>query len=390
MNKGYVKISIVGKNPDFFLKRYCINNFNFWDYKKLNYNKITIKLSFEDYLLLISKKSIYDIKIIKFYGLIKYINYIKNNYLFLICFLISIIFLIFLSNLCFDIEVVHNDKKIRKIIIENLNDNGIKKFYIIPNYDKRKKIIEKIIRKNKNQIEWLEIERKGSKLIVKVTERRINKKEQKLNPRHIVAKKRGIIKKIEAQNGVILKKINDYVEKGDVIISGDIIKDETVKDKIVANGTIYAETWYKVKVEYPLYYKETRYLNEVKNNIIISFLNKKLYVRKNYTNSYLEKKNILIYDKIFPFNVSMEKQRKTKTFKQILNYEEALKKANLLAEKKILSGLLKDEHIISKKTLNFNVYESKIVVDVFFKVYENITDYLDVDLSLIKITPKTN
>ena len=86
----------------------------------------------------------------------------------------------------------------------------------------------------------------------------------------------------------------------------------------------------------------------------------------------------------------MEKQRKTKTFKQILNYEEALKKANLLAEKKILSGLLKDEHIISKKTLNFNVYESKIVVDVFFKVYENITDYLDVDLSLIKITPKTN
>ena len=86
----------------------------------------------------------------------------------------------------------------------------------------------------------------------------------------------------------------------------------------------------------------------------------------------------------------MEKQRKTKTFNQILNYEEALKKANLLAEKKILSGLLKDEHIISKKTLNFNVYESKIVVDVFFKVYENITDYLDVDLSLIKITPKTN
>lgn len=390
MNKGYVKISIAGKNPDFFLKRYCINNFSFSNYEKINYNKITIKLSFDDYLLLISKKSVYDIKIIKYYGLIKYINYVKNNYLFLICFSISIIFLIFISNLCFDIEVVHNDKKVRENVMENLNNNGIKKLHIIPNYDKRKKIIDEIIQKNKNEIEWLEIERKGSKLIVKVTERRINKKEQKLNPRHVVAKKRGIIKKIEAQNGVVLKKINDYVEKGDIIISGDIIKDETVKDKIVANGTIYAETWYKVKVEYPLYYKEIRYLNEVKNNIIISFLNKKLYVRKNYTNSYLEKKNVLIYDKIFPFNINIEKQRKTKTIKQVLTYEEAGEKASLLAEKKILSGLLKDEYIISKKNLNFNAYDSKIVVDVFFKVYENITDYLDVDLNLTKITPTTN
>lgn len=387
MNKGYVKISIVGKNPDFFLKRYCINNFNFWDYEKLNYNKITIKLSFDDYLSLINKKSIYDIQIIKYYGFIKYVNYVRNNYLFLIFFAMSIVFFIFVSNLCLDIEVVHNDKNIRKSVMENLNDNGIKKLHIIPNYDKRKKIIEKIIHKNKNKIEWLDIERKGSKLIVKVTERRINKKQKKLKPRHVVAKKRGIIKKIEAQNGVVLKKINDYVEKGDIIISGDIIKDETVKNKIVANGTIYAETWYKVKVEYPLYYKEIRYLNEVKNNIIITFLNKRIYVRKNYINSYLEKKKVLIYDKIFPFNISLEKQRKTKTIKQVLTYDEALKKADLLAEKKILSRLSKDEYIISKKNLNFNGYGSKIVVDVFFKVYENITDYLDVDLNLIKISP---
>ena len=83
----------------------------------------------------------------------------------------------------------------------------------------------------------------------------------------------------------------------------------------------------------------------------------------------------------------MEKQRKTKTIKQVLTYDEALKKADLLAEKKILSRLSKDEYIISKKNLNFNGYGSKIVVDVFFKVYENITDYLDVDLNLTKISP---
>ena len=47
--------------------------------------------------------------------------------------------------------------------------------------------------------------------------------------------------------------------------------------------------------------------------------------------------------------------------------------------KKINSSLSKDEYIISKKALNYSVDDSKIMVDVFFKVYENITDYVKVE-----------
>ena len=67
--------------------------------------------------------------------------------------------------------------------------------------------------------------------------------------------KSGIIIKVEAEQGVILKKKNDYVSQGETIISGDIIKDETVKGQVKAKGTVYAETWYKVHVSYPLIYK---------------------------------------------------------------------------------------------------------------------------------------
>ena len=41
--------------------------------------------------------------------------------------------------------------------------------------------------------------------------------------------------------------------------------------------------------------------------------------------------------------------------------------------------LNKDEYIISKNTLNFSSNSSKIEVDVFFKVYEDITDYKNTD-----------
>ena len=47
------------------------------------------------------------------------------------------------------------------------------------------------------------------------------------------------------------------------------------------------------------------------------------------------------------------------------------------------TGLKDDEYIISKKTLNFKQNESKIEVGVFFKVYENITDFKDADTSLL-------
>lgn len=379
MNKGFVIISITGKNPSLFFKRFILNKIKYDKFRQLGHNKINVKISYNDYLELKDKSSIYDITIIKSYGLIKYVDLFKKNFSFVICFCLSIAFLFLISNLCFEIEVVHNDKEIRDLIKDELSSFKINKLSLIPKYNKRKKIIDKIVNNNKNKIEWLEIERLGSKLVVKVTERKINPSKEILENRHIVAKKSGIIKRIEASNGEIIKKVNDYVAKGDIIISGNIIKDETVKGQVVANGVVYAETWYNVKVEYPLYYKETKYLDEIKNNYIIKFFNNSFSLKKNYTESYLENKKVLINDKVFPFEIIVEKQRKTKIINQRLTSEQALIKAEEIATKKINSTLSKDEYIISKKTLNFRENDSKIMVDVFFKIYENITDYMKVE-----------
>ncbi len=379
---NFVKISITGKNPKLFIKRYVFNKITYSNYVEKDRKTIIIKILYDDYLKL-SNNALYEIKILNFYGPIKYINFIKNNYTLVISFFIGIIFLLLLSNISFDIDVIHNDKKIRTLVTSELKKHNIDKFRFIPSFIKRKKIIDTIINENKNVIEWLEIQRKGSKLIVKVTQRKYNKKKESTKPRHIVAKKSGIIIKIESSSGVILKKKNDYVSEGDVIISGDIIKDETVKGQVRANGKVYAETWYLVNVEYPLNYKEIIYLNEVKTNIIASFLKKEFSLRKNYAESYLEKKKVLIKSKVFPFNIRLEKQRKTKVNIQKYSKDQATKKAVLLAEEKILKKLNADEYIISKKTLNFRSNDSKIIVDVFFKVCENITSYKAVDENLL-------
>lgn len=380
---SYVNISIVGKNPKLFIKRYVLNQISFEDFKEVSHKHVTIKISYDDYLELLSKNKTYEIYINQKYGIVKYTSYIKENYTFVISLIIGFLFLFLISNTILEIDVVHNNSNLRNLIYDELKDNNISCFHFVPSFKKRKKIINKIVSDNKDKIEWLEIERYGSKLTIKVTERKLNKEKEDDIPRHIVAKKDGVIMKIEASNGVILKKKNDYVSKGETIVSGDIIKDETVKGQVRAEGCVYAEVWYLVTIEYPLYYEEVIYLNDVKQNIIVSFMKREASLRKNYATNYLEHKNVLIKEKIFPFSVRMEKQRKTKVKKEKLGTKEAIKKATKLAENKISVNLKDDEYIISKKALNFKQNKSKIEIGVFFKVYENITDFKDVDTSLL-------
>lgn len=385
-----VKIKISGKNPSLFIKLYIFNKIKYKNYKVINHNEVSLIINYDDYLKLKEIKNIYDIKVIKYYGLIKYETFFKENKIFTISLLFGVFLVFILSNITFKIDVIHNDKNIRSLVKEELKKEKISEYKISPSYEKRVKVINKIIKNNKNKIEWLEIEKKGSILIIKVAERRLNKKEEDNAPRHIVAKKDGIIKKIEATSGEVLKKKNDYVSKGDIIISGDIIKDDTVKQKVRAKGKVYAEVWYKVNVSYPLNYNEVVYLDDVKTNVVISFMNKDYNLFKNYSKMYLEKKKTFIKSKIFPFSISLEKQRKIKVKKRKYTAKEAKEKAVKKALDKMKKYIRKDNYIISKKTLNFRENNSTIVIDVFFKVYEDITSYKDVDPNLLKIEESNN
>jgi len=51
-----------------------------------------------------------------------------------------------------------------------------------------------------------------------------------------------------------------------------------------------------------------------------------------------------------------------------------------LARSRLLETLDNDSKILSQKKLKLYTKDSKIFIEVFFKVYENITDYCDIVL----------
>ena len=153
--KSKVKLNIKGKNIERFIKRLRTNDIEILKLEYLKYNNVNIIIYKKDYEKLIQIKSIYDVDLIDKYGIIK-IREIVNIYKMIIIIIIfSILLLIFLSNIIFDVKIVHNDKEIRKFIKTELEEYGIKKYKFKKSYHEIQEIKDKILDEYKDYIEWL-------------------------------------------------------------------------------------------------------------------------------------------------------------------------------------------------------------------------------------------
>lgn len=371
-----LKIRIIGKNPDYFLHELINRNINIYNLFK-TYNYLEIIINYEDYKIIKEIKTSYKITIINRYGINKYKSILKRYNLFFICIIIGIIINIILSNIIFDVEVINPNKKLVNQITKDLKELGLKKYHLKINYQNKELLEKKLLEKENNILEWIEIEEKGTRYIVNVEERKKNKKEKKCRERHIISRKNALIMEINAESGEIIKKKNDYVSKGEIIVSGFIHNKDKITSKTCAKGTIYGETWYRVKTVIPKVDRDEKLLDNYSYGISINFFNFS-YKNKLKLRNYKKYEYNIIRSRYIPINISFIKYQETKiryhkkTNKLI--EEEALK----VASRKIEENLIEDEAIISKKVLKKSENNSKIIVEVFFKVKENITAYQDI------------
>ena len=370
-----ISLNIKGKNINRFIKKLNNNKIEILSLKYKSKDEADIIIYKKDYSKLLKIKSIYEITELEIFGLIKIKKNLKlSKHIIIITFISFLIFLMF-TNVVFKVEVIHSNKDIRDLLLKELEKEGIKKYTFKKTYKEIENIKEKILNKYPNDIEWLEIEENGTKYTVRVEDREIIKKEEDNNPRNIVAAKDGVLKKVIAESGDIVKDMNDYVKKGDLIINGDLIFNEKVKGRVNAKGKVYAEVWYVTKTEYPFIKKEEKETGKVKEVYAIKFLNHTLELALNkFKNKNIKEKEIIKHD-LIPIKLVKQNQ-KEKIVKDIfLTPEQAIIEAKKKAEEDIEKTLSKDEYIIKSKYLKSNVKESIVEVEMFFAVYEDITDY---------------
>lgn len=382
-------LKITGKNPKNFLRKIISHQIEIYSLKQIHPSYIQIRIAKKDYEKIMELKSIYDVKIVDVGGLLRIQRKIFSYKTFLYAFLFGFGIVFFLSHLIFSVDIIDTNKEIRSLLLEEMEQYGLSSYHFRKNYKQVQKIKEKILWKNKDKIEWLEIERIGTKYVVRVERRKKEKEKEKIGQYDIVSKKSAILLKIDAQSGEIVKSIGEYVEKGETIISGAIRLNDEVKGYIGASGKVYGEVWYKVNITYPYKRREIYWTGREKTVYTFTFLRKRLefFSFHPYEHKDIDSKKIW-HHPLLPISFQKELQKEKKVIQKTYTKKEAISSALKLARKKLSSSLDVNEYIIDQKSLKITEKDSKIIIDVFYTVCEDITDKKETEI--IKEKPKEN
>ena len=371
---NYVLVLINGKHVSNYLKWLIKNKISIIYLKKYTYNELQIIINYKDYSKLTKYSKTYKVTIIKKYGRLRIFDIIKKNIIIISCLILSIFFVYLLSNYIFSIDIIYNNKDIVNLLNKELSKYDIKKYSRKKNYDYLNKVKNDILNNNKDTLEWIEIEEKGTKYIVRVVERKKEKFDDSFLYQSIVAKKDATIVSINALSGEKILTVNQFVKKGDVIISGILTKPDNTKIYKQAKGRVYGEVWYKIDIEYPLYYQEEKLTGKSKKVISFYFFNKEIPVfpYKKYK-QFNRKSKIILENNLIPIKITRDKLYEVIIKEDIYTTEEAIQKAKEEAIKKLKGRnsdivSIKNVQVLSKENQN-----SKIKLNLFISAIEDIT-----------------
>lgn len=381
------RLLITGKNPDYFLRELIKRKINIYDLLRED-RKIFIVVDVNDYLKIKEIKTSYKIEIVERIGLCKYQYLLRKYAFFLFFFGIGILVNLFLSNIIFDVEVIHSNLEIKELVKRDLEEFGIEKFHFKVSFDKKEEIRDAILKKEVDDLEWLEIEEVGTKYVVKVEQRKKNKQKEECKPRNIIAKKKAMILEIEADEGEVVKKKLDYVSKGDVLVSGFIHNKEEVVSKKCASGVVFGEVWYKVDLSLPKRYHEEKVTGRRMRQVEIQFLNHEYQLF--HTFKTYQKKVVPILDsRLLPLKIQVGSYLETEVIDKKYSVDSINDEALKIADKKLKNRLSDNSKILSKKVLKKYEKDSKIIVEIFVKVKEDITEYQDItDIDINELNKK--
>ncbi|RDW21767.1 sporulation protein YqfD [Oceanobacillus chungangensis] len=258
---GYVSILIKGDQPELFFQKCSRHGITIWDMKKHGPDLCEGKIKLADIKLIkkIRRGTGYKVSFVQKSGYPFLLKRFLRKRPLMIGLLLALFVIIFLSNIIWEVKITGVPKDIEEKISKQLNQYGVHPGAWIFSLQSPNEIQQQLV-KDVPELLWVGVDQKGTTFYLEGVEKIIVKEIPAGEPRNLVAKKNGVIKELYVSKGIARVKVNDYVEKGDLLVSG-VIGEDTVEDStkglVAADGLITANTWYEVSVTVPLeYYDE--------------------------------------------------------------------------------------------------------------------------------------
>lgn len=241
---GYVKVRIRGNNVERFVNL-CRNRGIvlwqlYWDPKK---NVLYFRIALRDFYRLrpIARKCRVHPIVVRRFGLPFLIGQMRRRASLCLGIILCFALVLFLSTRIWGISVIGQSYHTKDSILEYLDSINVYGGMAGDTLECSR--LEEQIRQKYNDIGWCSVEKKGSKIYIRVKEVLLVKKEKKKKKGHLIAAEAGEVVSIVTRNGTAKVKANDKVKKGKILISGvvNIYGDNQElkeKDFVHAEGTV--------------------------------------------------------------------------------------------------------------------------------------------------------
>ncbi len=372
---GYLVIILKGRRIERLINLAVQKKMQVWNITRYDDQRGKINIRLEDFFLLkpLLRETGCRMRILSRHGFPFFLTRVRERYAFFGGFLLFIVMLFLLSNVIWSIEVVGNDKIGKYEVLQVAEKIGIQQGKFSFMLDEPDKIQAKLM-ENLPEASWVGFQIKGTKAQIRVVEKILPEKKEALGPRHLVAKKSAVISTIFAEEGKPVVRPDDFVKKGDILVSGLIGKEDS-PNAVAARGRVEGEVWYETEVIVPIQQKQATFIGEKHRNIYIVWGEHQLkiwgYKELPFQNYEVKDQMWVIRwkDKSFPLAWKTENLHAVETQEKQLDEKQAQEMAIQAARQDILSkmgngGYIKEEKVLHLKRENDKVYIKMHVVAI--------------------------
>ncbi|ARA99044.1 MULTISPECIES: sporulation protein YqfD [Geobacillus] len=375
---GSVRVKAEGKGTERLINACVRNGITVWNVKKHSRDTATffIKLSDVKRLRHIARQSECKLSFVGRTGLPFFWRRAWRNSGFWLGLFVFIAIMFLLSNIVWNIDIEGAAPETEHQIVRELKRMGVERgafqFLLDDPETLQKKLTERI-----HDITWVGVQWEGTSLHFRVVEKEIPKPKQPAPPRHLVAKKEAVVADLFVEEGQPLVSVNDYVQKGQLLVSG-IIGVEGRTKFVPSTGKVFGETWYKSTVVLPL---ETTFHVLTGKSIERHYIGIGRFSlpvwgwkKPTFTHTVIEreKRPFRFWKWDLPFYYERVIVREAEAVKRSYTWEEAFAEAKKIARRELQAKLPEEATIRGEKVLHQSKESGKVRVELHYTVIENI------------------
>lgn len=375
---GYLKITVEGYYIERFINICKNEKITIWNLKRNEQIQISLNVVVKEFkkVCKIAKRTRCKVKIKNKKGLPFLLHRYKKRKIFLISLILVFLLIGLSSNFVWNVDIIEENGEEIENIRQDIEEAGLKVGKLKSNINTKEIINE--IRLKRKDVTWIGIKLKGTNAIVKLV--KADEKPEIIDENeycNIVAKKSGIITKINAQNGTANVKVGDTVKQGDVLINGWMEGKFTGIRYVHSKGEIEAEVWYTKSKEIPYQSTQIEHTGNqeekyaIKINKIKINLSKRVSKFEIYDTIETENKFKLFSDFYLPISILKTVYQEKKETQKTYTLEEAKKIGIEELQKELEEEIEEKDKIVNK---NINTYETETGVEVYvtYEVLESI------------------